>query len=52
MASKPEDSEEPGTAVGVLPSNISAPIPVSVARARFRVGGAGMLFEDLQCKHV
>ena len=52
MVSKPEDSKEPRTAVGVLPSNISAPIPVPVARARFRVGGAGMPFEELQCKQV
>ena len=52
MVSKPEDSEEPGTAVGMLPSNISAPVPVPVARVRFRVGGAGMPLEDLQCKHV
>lgn len=44
MVNKPEDS--------VLPSDFSVPVPVPVARAGFRVGGAGMPFEDLQCKQV
>ena len=52
MVSKLEDSEKPRTAVGVLSSNFSVVIPVPVARARFKVGGAGMPFEDLQCKQV
>jgi hypothetical protein len=52
MVSKPDDSGEPRTAVGVLPSNLSALVPVPVARARFRVGGVGMPFEDLKCKQV
>jgi hypothetical protein len=54
MVSKPEDSGEPGTAAGVLLSNSSVPVPVPVpaARARFRDGGAGILFEDLQCRQV
>ena len=52
MVSKLEASGEPRTAVGALPSNFPASVPVPVARARFRVGGAGMPFEDLQCKQV
>ena len=50
MVSKPEDSEELRTAV--LPSEFSAPVLVPVARAEFRVGGAGIPFEELQCKQV
>ena len=49
MLSKLEYSGEPRTAVRVLSS---APVPVPVARARFKVGGAGMPFDDLQCKQV
>ena len=52
MVSKPEDSGEPGTATGVLLSNSSVPVPVPAARARFKDGGAGILFEDLQCRQV
>lgn len=52
MEGKLEDSGEPRTGVGVLPSKFSAPDPVPVARARFKVGGAGMPLEDLQCKQI
>ena len=49
MVSEPEDSEEPRTAVEELPSAL---VSVPVARVRFRVGGAGIPFEDLQRKQV